>query len=68
VAAGDQLRQHYQALSADPGSLANLDQDLPNNMQGILPIVSFLSMRSFPLPLLFKKKEKKLKGWCAISF
>ncbi|WAR62210.1 hypothetical protein PtB15_14B305 [Puccinia triticina] len=38
VAAGDQLRQHYQALSADPGSLANLDQDLPNNMQGILPI------------------------------
>jgi len=38
VAAGDQLRQHYQALSADPGSLANLDQDLPNNMQAILPI------------------------------
>lgn len=38
VAAGDLLRQHYQALSADPGSLANLDQDLPNNMQGMLPI------------------------------
>ncbi|CAH7673649.1 UDP-glucose:glycoprotein glucosyltransferase-domain-containing protein [Phakopsora pachyrhizi] len=40
VAAGDQLRQHYQALSADPGSLANLDQDLPNNMQNVLPIFS----------------------------
>ncbi|KAI7940320.1 hypothetical protein MJO28_013972 [Puccinia striiformis f. sp. tritici] len=38
IAAGDQLRQHYQSLSADPGSLANLDQDLPNNMQSILPI------------------------------
>lgn len=40
IAAGDQLRQHYQALSADPNSLANLDQDLPNNMQSALPIVS----------------------------
>ncbi|KAH9821733.1 family 24 glycosyltransferase [Melampsora americana] len=40
VAAGDQLRQHYQALSADPNSLANLDQDLPNNMQEVLPIHS----------------------------
>lgn len=38
IAAGDQLRQHYQALSSDPGSLANLDQDLPNNMQSVLPI------------------------------
>lgn len=40
VAAGDQLRQHYQALSADPNSLSNLDQDLPNNMQEVLPIYS----------------------------
>lgn len=39
VAAGDLLRQQYQALSADPGSLANLDQDLPNNMNPNLPIV-----------------------------
>jgi len=30
----------YQQLSADPNSLANLDQDLPNSMQGILPIHS----------------------------
>jgi hypothetical protein len=40
MAAGDRLRQQYQGLSADPGSLANLDQDLPNNMQNIIPIVS----------------------------
>lgn len=40
IAAGDLLRQQYQALSADPGSLANLDQDLPNNMTPNLPIVS----------------------------
>ncbi|KAI9101192.1 UDP-glucose:glycoprotein glucosyltransferase-domain-containing protein [Phlyctochytrium arcticum] len=32
LAAGDQLRQQYQMLSADANSLANLDQDLPNNM------------------------------------
>lgn len=32
VAAGDRLREQYQALSADPNSLSNLDQDLPNNM------------------------------------
>lgn len=31
-AAGDRLRGQYQGLSADPNSLANLDQDLPNNM------------------------------------
>ncbi|ODM98686.1 UDP-glucose:glycoprotein glucosyltransferase [Orchesella cincta] len=32
VAAGDRLRGQYQALSQDPNSLSNLDQDLPNNM------------------------------------
>ncbi|CAK9782754.1 hypothetical protein CC85DRAFT_260485 [Cutaneotrichosporon oleaginosum] len=37
-AAGDRLRGTYQALSADPNSLANLDQDLPNAMQRQLPI------------------------------
>ncbi|CAJ0583195.1 unnamed protein product, partial [Mesorhabditis spiculigera] len=31
-AAGDRLRGQYQSLSADPNSLSNLDQDLPNNM------------------------------------
>ena len=38
TAAGDRLRGTYQALSADPNSLANLDQDLPNSMQDQIPI------------------------------
>jgi UDP-glucose:glycoprotein glucosyltransferase len=37
-ATGDMLRGTYQALSADPNSLANLDQDLPNSMQRQIPI------------------------------
>jgi UDP-glucose:glycoprotein glucosyltransferase len=40
LAAGDRLRSQYQQLSADPHSLANLDQDLPNNMQHEVPIFS----------------------------
>ncbi|KAF2147059.1 glycosyltransferase family 24 protein [Aplosporella prunicola CBS 121167] len=40
LAAGDRLRQQYHQLSADPNSLSNLDQDLPNNMQMQLPIHS----------------------------
>ncbi|GJF00041.1 glycosyltransferase family 24 protein [Phanerochaete sordida] len=40
MAAGDILRTHYQQLSADPNSLANLDQDLPNNLQREVPIFS----------------------------
>ncbi|KAI0266194.1 UDP-glucose:glycoprotein glucosyltransferase-domain-containing protein [Gloeopeniophorella convolvens] len=40
MAAGDILRSHYQQLSADPNSLANLDQDLPNNLQMNVPIFS----------------------------
>ncbi|KAJ2799797.1 killer toxin resistant protein, partial [Coemansia guatemalensis] len=40
MAAGDRMRGQYQALSRDGGSLANLDQDLPNNMQHIVPIHS----------------------------
>ncbi|ORX93045.1 UDP-glucose:glyco protein glucosyltransferase [Basidiobolus meristosporus CBS 931.73] len=40
MAAGDRLRGQYHALSADPNSLANLDQDLPNNMQHEVPIHS----------------------------
>ena len=38
LAAGDRLRGQYQALSADPNSLSNLDQDLPNNMIYQIPI------------------------------
>ncbi|EHK97795.1 putative UDP-glucose:glycoprotein glucosyltransferase [Glarea lozoyensis 74030] len=40
IAAGDRLRQQYHQLSADPASLSNLDQDLPNHMQAMLPIHS----------------------------
>ncbi|KAJ2906156.1 hypothetical protein MKZ38_002871 [Zalerion maritima] len=40
IAAGDRLRQQYHSLSADPGSLSNLDQDLPNHMQHQLRIHS----------------------------
>ncbi|KAF4121615.1 hypothetical protein GMORB2_2023 [Geosmithia morbida] len=38
LAAGDILRQQYHSLSADPNSLSNLDQDLPNNMMFRIPI------------------------------
>lgn len=38
--AGDTLRMIYDNLSADPNSLANLDQDLPNYAQAMVPIKS----------------------------
>jgi Glucosyltransferase 24/Thioredoxin-like domain/UDP-glucose:Glycoprotein Glucosyltransferase len=37
---GDVLRSTYQQLSADPNSLSNLDQDLPNYAQHQVPIFS----------------------------
>ncbi|CRG85698.1 UDP-glucose:glycoprotein glucosyltransferase [Talaromyces islandicus] len=40
VAAGDRLRGQYHTLSADPQSLSNLDQDLPNHLQTMIPIKS----------------------------
>lgn len=40
IAAGDRLRGQYHQLSADPNSLSNLDQDLPNHMQHVIPIKS----------------------------
>lgn len=40
LAAGDRLRGQYHTLSADPESLSNLDQDLPNHMQHNIPIKS----------------------------
>jgi len=36
--AGDSLRKVYDNLSQDPNSLANLDQDLPNYAQEMVPI------------------------------
>jgi UDP-glucose:glycoprotein glucosyltransferase len=40
MAAGDWLRYYYSILSADPESLRNLDQDLPNFAQDKIPIYS----------------------------
>jgi UDP-glucose:glycoprotein glucosyltransferase len=40
---GERLRAQYQPLSFDPASLANLDQDLPNNLQHEVPIHSLPS-------------------------
>lgn len=54
IAAGDRLRQQYHALSADPQSLSNLDQDLPNHMQ-----VSGLPIHSLPQEWLW------CETWCS---
>lgn len=40
IKAGDILRQQYQMLSSNPENLANLDQDLPNSLQSVVPIYS----------------------------
>ena len=40
MAVGDKLRAIYDQLSRDPNSLANLDQDLPNYAQNMVPIFS----------------------------
>jgi UDP-glucose:glycoprotein glucosyltransferase len=37
-AAGDALRQQYQALAPSPNSLHNMDQDLVNSLQDSLPV------------------------------
>lgn len=49
MAVGDQLRGLYDNLSRDPNSLANLDQDLPNYAQNMIPIHS-LPQVTPPLP------------------
>ena len=40
MAVGDKLRAIYDQLSRDPNSLSNLDQDLPNYAQHMVPIFS----------------------------
>jgi len=50
---GDKLRAIYQQLSADPNSLANLDQDLPNYAQH--------DVRIFSLP----QKWLWCESWCS---
>ncbi|XP_068902537.1 UDP-glucose:glycoprotein glucosyltransferase isoform X2 [Tenebrio molitor] len=52
IAAGDRLRGQYQALSQDPNSLSNLDQDLPNNM------IHQVSIKSLPQEWLW------CETWC----
>lgn len=53
IAAGDRLRGQYQALSQDPNSLSNLDQDLPNNM------IHQVSIKSLPDEWLW------CETWCS---
>lgn len=53
VAAGDRLRGQYQALSQDPNSLSNLDQDLPNNM------IHQVAIKSLPQEWLW------CQTWCS---
>ena len=48
-------RDTYQSLTADPSSLSNLDQDLPNYLQHAVP------MRSLPEEWLW------CESWCANS-
>ena len=55
IAAGDRLRGQYQGLSQDPNSLANLDQDLPNNM------IHQVSIKSLPQEWLY------CETWCDVS-
>eukprot|EP00985_Skeletonema_marinoi_P009129 scaffold4220_cov102-Skeletonema_marinoi.AAC.2 len=50
---GDKLRSIYQQMSADPNSLANLDQDLPNYAQH--------DVRIFSLP----QKWLWCESWCS---
>uniref|UniRef100_A0A3Q3XP66 UDP-glucose ceramide glucosyltransferase-like 1 n=1 Tax=Mola mola TaxID=94237 RepID=A0A3Q3XP66_MOLML len=52
IAAGDRLRGQYQALSQDPNSLSNLDQDLPNNM------IHQVAIKSLPQEWLW------CEAWC----
>eukprot|EP00771_Trimastix_marina_P003880 gnl/Trimastix_PCT/591.p1 GENE.gnl/Trimastix_PCT/591~~gnl/Trimastix_PCT/591.p1 ORF type:complete len:1111 (+),score=354.93 gnl/Trimastix_PCT/591:2338-5670(+) len=40
LGAGDTLRMYYESLSRDENSLSNLDQDLPNFAQHVVPIHS----------------------------
>ncbi|XP_071798762.1 UDP-glucose:glycoprotein glucosyltransferase 1-like isoform X1 [Asterias amurensis] len=55
IAAGDRLRGQYQALSQDPNSLSNLDQDLPNNM------IHQVAIHSLPQEWLW------CETWCSDS-
>jgi Glucosyltransferase 24 len=65
MAAGDTLRVIYSQLSQDPHSLANLDQDLPNYAQRMVPIFSLpqVSSAAVPLapPIFLREKVQKVR-------
>ena len=54
---GDQYRIFYDSLSKDPNSLSNLDQDLPNYAQHVVPIHSLpeeYARRRHPNPAVLR--------------
>ena len=51
----DHIRKYYGMLAGDPGSLSNLDQDLPNSLQFEVPIFSL------------DKSWLWCESWCALS-
>eukprot|EP00928_Gymnodinium_smaydae_P038901 TRINITY_DN26715_c0_g1_i2.p1 TRINITY_DN26715_c0_g1~~TRINITY_DN26715_c0_g1_i2.p1 ORF type:complete len:337 (-),score=91.80 TRINITY_DN26715_c0_g1_i2:143-1153(-) len=55
MGAGDSIREAYQSFTADPKNLANLDQDLPNLLQGQIPI------HSLPQEWLW------CESWCSLE-
>eukprot|EP00172_Hildenbrandia_rubra_P004155 Plantae.Rhodophyta-Hildenbrandia_rubra.ctg7863.p1 GENE.Plantae.Rhodophyta-Hildenbrandia_rubra.ctg7863~~Plantae.Rhodophyta-Hildenbrandia_rubra.ctg7863.p1 ORF type:complete len:504 (-),score=73.96 Plantae.Rhodophyta-Hildenbrandia_rubra.ctg7863:994-2280(-) len=59
ISAGDTLRFLYQKLSADPNSLSNLDQDLPN-------YASAVSLGNIPPVEIFELPRSTLwcESWC----
>ncbi len=59
TAAGDTLRAIYQSLSADPGSLSNLDQDLPNYASATSPMTGS-NVPIFDLP----QEWLWCESWC----
>lgn len=54
MAAGDILRRHYQRLTADPNSLANLDQDLPNHCVYYIFLLTFQCKPTYLFTRLIK--------------
>ena len=69
IAAGDRLRGQYQALSQDPNSLSNLDQDLPNNMihqvlNSNQSVVSYPSSYQVPIKSL-PQEWLWCETWCS---
>lgn len=71
TAAGDQLRVVYEQLSRDPNSLANLDQDLPNYAQHVVPIFSLPQVRRLCClsiqPKPNRSGQSQIEGWASMG-